>query len=72
VPLGHLVVLFFFLANEKRTLKDEPRFALRLRIVVGDMMRTRRVHAHLAYVIRVRNRASVAYAAASARSAWAV
>jgi hypothetical protein len=31
----------------------------------GDMMRTRRLHARLAYVMRVGNRASVAYAAAS-------
>jgi hypothetical protein len=34
---------------------------------VGDMMRTRRLHARLAYVIRVDNRSSVAYAAASCR-----
>jgi hypothetical protein len=34
---------------------------------VGDMMRTRRQHARLAYVMRVYNRESVAYAAASFR-----
>jgi hypothetical protein len=32
-----------------------------------DMMHTRRVHARLAYVMRVNNRGSVAYAAVSAR-----
>jgi hypothetical protein len=35
---------------------------------VGDIKRTRRLHARLAYVMRVDNRASIAYAAASARS----
>jgi hypothetical protein len=33
---------------------------------------TRRQHSRLAYVVRVENFASVAYAAASARSAWIV
>ena len=32
------------------------------------MVRTRRLHARLAYVMHVENRASIAYAAASARS----
>jgi hypothetical protein len=36
------------------------------------MMRKIRLHMRFAYVIRVDNRASVAYAAVSARSAWAV
>jgi hypothetical protein len=35
---------------------------------VGDIKRTRRLHARLAYVMRVDNRASIALAAASARS----
>jgi len=35
---------------------------------VGDIKRTRRLHARLAYVMCVDNRASIALAAASARS----
>jgi hypothetical protein len=33
--------------------------------VVGGMMRTRRLHARLAYVVRIDVRASVAYVAAT-------
>ena len=40
----------------------------RLDSIVGNMMRTRRMHARLAYVVRVDDRASIAYAAAPARS----
>ena len=42
--------------------------AWRLDSTVGTMMRTRRLHTRLAYVMRVDDRASVVYAAASARS----
>ena len=35
---------------------------------MGDIKRTRRLHARIAYVMRVDNRASIAYTAASARS----
>ena len=35
---------------------------------MGDIKRTRRLHARLAYVMRVDNRASIAYAVAPARS----
>jgi hypothetical protein len=40
---------------------------MRLDSIVGNMMHTRRLHARLAYVMCVDNRASIAYAA-SARS----
>jgi hypothetical protein len=40
--------------------------------IVGGMMRIRRLHVRLAYVMRVENRANVAHAAVSALSAWLV
>ena len=36
--------------------------------MVGNMMRIRRLHARLAYVVRVDDRASISYAAAPARN----
>ena len=42
--------------------------AKRLDSIVGNMMRTRRLHARLAYVVRVDDRASISYAAAPARN----
>ena len=42
--------------------------AKRLDSIVGNMMRTMRLHARLTYVMRVDNRASIAFAAAPARS----
>ena len=53
-----------------------PRRVRSLGSIVGGndlrKARTRRLHARLDYVIHIEYRASVAYAAVSARSAWEV
>jgi hypothetical protein len=63
--IGAVRVFFCVFLNEH---KEKARAVQRLDSKVGNMMRTRRLHARLAYVVRVDDRASIAYSAAPARN----